>query len=102
MLVLGILTIICNAVVCVIGISNVKRHLAFLIIVNIIRVSNVKRHPALLRASRGLSRGVLIDSWGGRRRRLLCSLFQDWTVGLSHLPLLHQGALGGAGSLDIS
>lgn len=96
------LTAICSAVVCVISISDVKRHPAFLIIFKIIRISDVKRHPTLLGGSWGRRRRVLTDGWGFSQRRLLGRLFQDWTLGLSQLPLLHQGALRGAGRLDIS
>lgn len=102
MFVLGVLTTNRNAVVCVIRVSNVKRHLALLVTVELIRISNIKRHPALLVGGRGLNGAVLIDGCVSRRGGLLCSLFQDWTVGLSQLPLLHQGALRGAGRLDIS
>lgn len=91
------LTTVRGAVVGVVRVSDVKRHLAFLI-VGILAVSDIERHPALLRGWQGLNGGTSICKRGGR----CTSVLQDGTVGLFQFSLLHQGSLDGAGGLDIA
>ena len=97
-----LLTIICFARVCVIRIADIKSHLSLLIIFTVIRITDIKCDPALLRGSLGLSRSALIVSWHCRCRCIICSRFQDRTLGLFELSFFHQGALRRAGRLDIS
>lgn len=91
------LTTICGAVVGVVSVSDVKGHLAFLI-VSIVGISDIECDPALFGGWQGLNGGISICKRGGGCRRLL----QDWTVGLFQISLFHQGRLNGAGGLDLS